>query len=255
MQQLQMEYFTLMSRQGINPEHLDYGVVEKHRSFLEQLAQVENCGVTVFDLCRFEHVFASYNFSSLFGYDMDAIATQGNEYFDSRIHPEDRLVLMRNGIDMFKFFFSVPKEERTHYKAINEYRILNREERYIRVIEQHQALEQDPAGNIWLALGVIDISPNQDPDAGMTSRIVNFRTGTVAFPVQNDPEAQLTRRETEVLRMIKDGKLSKEISDQMSISVHTVNTHRQRILRKLNASNSMEAVRYATDLGLLGGFG
>ncbi|MDR1880928.1 MAG: LuxR C-terminal-related transcriptional regulator, partial [Tannerellaceae bacterium] len=43
----------------------------------------------------------------------------------------------------------------------------------------------------------------------------------------------------------------KEISNQLCISVHTVNTHRQRILEKLDVDNSLEAVKYASALGLL----
>lgn len=250
---LEAEYFALMGRQAISPEDVDYGVLDRHTMFLEKLAQVENCAVTVFDLHRYTHVFASYNFTTLFGYDMDEIKEKGNEYFDSRVHPEDHIDLMRIGIRLFNFFFSVPKEERSHYKAINEYRILNQNNEYVRVIEQHQALEQDKKGNIWLALGVIDISPNQHQDAGVISRIVNYKTGEIVTPPIANAElpSHLTKREKEVLHMIRDGKLSKEISDDLSISVHTVNTHRQRILKKLNANNSMEAVRYALNLGLI----
>ncbi|RWX01688.1 LuxR C-terminal-related transcriptional regulator [Flavobacterium cerinum] len=36
-----------------------------------------------------------------------------------------------------------------------------------------------------------------------------------------------------------------------AISIHTVNTHRQRILVKLDADNAMEAVKKASALGLL----
>jgi DNA-binding CsgD family transcriptional regulator len=45
--------------------------------------------------------------------------------------------------------------------------------------------------------------------------------------------------------------LSKEISNVLSISLHTVNTHRQRFLEKLGANNSMEAVMFASRFGLL----
>jgi len=51
--------------------------------------------------------------------------------------------------------------------------------------------------------------------------------------------------------LVKDGFLSKEISDKLSISTHTVNTHRQRILEKLGVNNSMEAINYAAQLGLI----
>lgn len=38
---------------------------------------------------------------------------------------------------------------------------------------------------------------------------------------------------------------------RLFISVHTVNTHRQRILEKLGANNSIEAIAYALQLGLV----
>ncbi len=62
---------------------------------------------------------------------------------------------------------------------------------------------------------------------------------------------ELTKREKEILGLVKNGLLSKEISNKLSISVHTVNTHRQRFLEKLGANNSMEAVVFASKFGLL----
>ncbi len=44
---------------------------------------------------------------------------------------------------------------------------------------------------------------------------------------------------------------SKEISNQLASSVHTVNAHRQRILEKLNVDNSIETIRYVSHLGWL----
>ena len=41
------------------------------------------------------------------------------------------------------------------------------------------------------------------------------------------------------------------ISEQLRISVHMVNTYRQRIIEKLNVNNSLEAIRLAMRLGLL----
>jgi DNA-binding NarL/FixJ family response regulator len=51
--------------------------------------------------------------------------------------------------------------------------------------------------------------------------------------------------------MVRDGFLSKEISDKLTISLHTVNTHRQKILEKFDVNNSMEAVMLASKLGLI----
>ena len=60
----------------------------------------------------------------------------------------------------------------------------------------------------------------------------------------------MTNRELEVLRFMKKGLLSKEIAEALKISINTVNSHRQNILQKLKANNSIEAVNFAQRLGL-----
>jgi DNA-binding CsgD family transcriptional regulator len=122
----------------------------------------------------------------------------------------------------------------------------------LRVSEQHQVLELDASGNIWLSLGVIDVSPNQAL-TDVKSQIVNLHTGELIRLEYNDigGGVRLTTREKEILGMIGTGKLSKEISALLDISVHTVNTHRQRILEKLQADNSIEALQSAKLIGLI----
>lgn len=249
---LGMEYYELLGRQQFVAEHLDYSVLDRHRPALDMMSQVNNCGVTIFDMCRKEHVYTSYNFSEIFGYDLDSVSQQGNDYFNSRVHPDDFVGLMRNGILILKFFHGLRQEERSHYKLVNEYRIMGNEGRYIRVIEQHQALELDTYGNVWLTLGVIDISPDQTDLSGIKSQIFNYKTGRVVpLPATSEELVNLSKREREVLQLVKDGYLSKEISEKLFISVHTVNTHRQRIMEKLGANNSLEAIAYASRLGLM----
>ena len=130
--------------------------------------------------------------------------------------------------------------------------MLNARGRYVRLIEQHQFIELDKTGQIWLMLGVVDVSPNQEEFNGIKCQFLNFKTGQI-IPWETPPKAEyeLTKRELEILRLVKDGLLSKEISNKLSISLHTVNTHRQRFLEKLGANNSLEAVMFASKFGLL----
>ncbi len=55
----------------------------------------------------------------------------------------------------------------------------------------------------------------------------------------------LTARESEVVQLIAEGKISKEIADRLDISVNTVETHRTNIMRKLNIHTVGQLVRYA----------
>lgn len=226
----------------------DYSVLDRHIRQLTLLSKVSNSGITVFDMHTRRHVFTSYNFADLFHYDLDEIATADSAYFDSRIHPDDIEILRSNGVACMQYLMN-HKDVAQDAKLINEYRLLLGES-YVRVIEQFQVLEFDKAGDMWLSLSMLDISPNQHSDTGVNSRLLNYRTGEV-YPFLAADKPVLSEREREILSLIGQGKLSKEIADKLVISVHTVNTHRQRILEKLNADNSIEAVRYASRLGLL----
>jgi len=58
-------------------------------------------------------------------------------------------------------------------------------------------------------------------------------------------QPRLTRRQLEVLLLLAEGKTSGEIAEELNISVHTVRTHIQGILRTLGAANRLEAVSRA----------
>ena len=64
-------------------------------------------------------------------------------------------------------------------------------------------------------------------------------------------ENHLTRREMEIISLIADGLSSKEIAKQLSISMKTVETHRARIIKKLNVRNVAELIKKVISLGII----
>lgn len=55
----------------------------------------------------------------------------------------------------------------------------------------------------------------------------------------------LTARETEVLKLYVEGLINKEISDKLDISIRTVETHKNHIMRKLGLKSTVEMVKFA----------
>ena len=64
-------------------------------------------------------------------------------------------------------------------------------------------------------------------------------------------EEDLTTRELEVLRLIRDGYRNKQIADQLSIAETTVNFHIKNLVEKLGANDRTHAVTIALRRGLL----
>ena len=68
---------------------------------------------------------------------------------------------------------------------------------------------------------------------------------------KKEPFAQLTQREREVLALIADGQSNKEIANQLGIGVRTIETHRERIMRKLGIHTIAGLTRFAIMSGVV----
>ncbi len=67
------------------------------------------------------------------------------------------------------------------------------------------------------------------------------------------PADLLTLREREVLQLVAEGKTTKEIAGILEVSVKTAESHRIRVMTKLDVHNTASLVRYAMQRGLIFG--
>lgn len=72
-----------------------------------------------------------------------------------------------------------------------------------------------------------------------------------AFEDEGAGANALSARELEIIKLIKNGLSSKEISTELNISLKTVEVHRHNILKKLNLKNSAALVNYINESGLV----
>ncbi|MFN3917610.1 MAG: response regulator [Flavobacteriales bacterium] len=63
----------------------------------------------------------------------------------------------------------------------------------------------------------------------------------------------LTEREIEIIRLVCEGLSNKEIGEHLDISHRTVDTHRNNILKKIEANNTAGLIRFAMKNGLISG--
>lgn len=235
----------------MNKENLK--VWEKHRELIELLSKVNNSCVFVAELCV-SYWFLSNNFQIL-GYDSQIICSPEipSGYLETRIHPDDLIVLGATQSKLLEFIQTLPIEQRKDYKHIYECRLKNADGNYIRFIFQQQILELDKDGNPWLLFGVFDISPDTSPLEHVKLRVINYKTGEIVpfSIIEQESNIKLSGREKEILEMVRKGMLSKEISKRLFLSIHTVNKHRQNIMQKMDTNNVLEAIDYARKLGLL----
>ena len=160
---------------------------------------------------------------------------------ENLVHPDDLEVVRRIDKKVWEFLETLPEEEKLTYKYIYEMRVLDRG-KYVRMIYQMRILAFKDDN--FLGMGIIDLAPEQSANTSVRFQIKNCLTDEIVpFAIESATDVLLTPREREILALAKEGMFSKEISEKLNISIHTVNRHRQNILEKLQVDNMIEAIR------------
>lgn len=95
------------------------------------------------------------------------------------------------------------------------------------------ALETVARGELYLAPGI--------------SKTVLQRMGRAG----EDPYDRLTTRERQVLQLIAEGKTNREVAEALGLAVKTIDTHRTRLMRKLNIHDQTSLVKFALRRGIV----
>jgi len=99
-----------------------------------------------------------------------------------------------------------------------------------------QAIRTVTSGQSYLSPGITDTMIND------YAQRISDSDGS-AFSV-------LTNREREVLQLLAEGRTTKQIAEQLYVSVKTVETHRQHLMEKLDVRSVAELTKYAVREGL-----
>src|SRR5438876_1095744 len=100
------------------------------------------------------------------------------------------------------------------------------------VMDLVEAIQEVCRGNLYLSPGV-------------------SATVVEAYRSKKGPGDLLSPREREVLQLVAEGKTTKEIASLLGVSVKTAESHRTRVMQKLDIHETASLVRYAIRRGLI----
>ena len=211
---------------------MDKSIDQIAQEYLPYIKILEEAGsFAVFLLDRFGHYY----------YVTEYIEASQEIDIEKLVHPDDWEIVRRIDKKVWEFLDTLLEEEKLTYKYIYEMRVLDRG-KYVRMIYQMRILAFK--GDNFLAMGIIDIAPEQSANTSVRFQIKNCLTDEIVpFAIESATDTLLTPREREILALAKEGMFSKEISEKLNISIHTVNRHRQNILEKLQVDNMIEAMK------------
>lgn len=194
--------------------------------------------------------YVSKNFKTNLGLDAEKMATEGVPYWLGHHHPEDLPVWMQMLQDLMIYTLSeVPLEERKKLSYTWTFRVKTIEGNYVNLFEHLVPLELDPEGKpvIGLAHATI-IGDGEMLPLKCSVKKLNDNNEYETLLSKNYSQLLLsdgiTNRERDIIRLLALGNNTKQISEKLFISPHTVDTHRRNILKKLKVSSTGELVAY-----------
>jgi len=195
---------------------------------------------------KFEYI--SKNLSSCLGINPNDLKIHGMRYFWSRIHPEDIEVWLSAMNQLMEFTLSeIKPTDRSKANYTWNYRFKNGSDTYVNIVQNTTPLSFDLDMKPIIGLAhytVLDPKIKMQITASAKLLNANNEYETIYFNnfSQKLLKESISNRERDVIRLLVLNLTSKEISEKLNISSHTVDTHRRNILKKLKISSTGELV-------------
>ncbi|TXE17513.1 LuxR family transcriptional regulator [Psychroserpens burtonensis] len=195
-----------------------------------------------------EFEYISKNFKACLGLDSNELKTQGMRYFWSRIHPSDLEKWLKALNELMTFTLgNINEEDRYKANYTWNYRFKNAENVYVNLIQNTTPLAFDSQGKPIIGLAHYTVLHSKiKMDITASAKLLNNQNEYETLYFNNYGKKLLSEgisnRERDVIRLLVLDFSSKEISQKLNISPHTVDTHRRNILKKLNISSTGELI-------------
>ena len=177
--------------------------------------------------------------------DIQEIESIWEEELFAKLDADDVLQKHLLELQFFQFIKTIPFEHHKDYCVVSRLRIADSTTQKALLHKMFYFTNaNDKNVELALCLYYFDFL-NSSLHHGM---IINTSNGSVIHQTEDGNSAFLSVREKEILKLIQDGKRSKEIAELLFISINTVNRHRQNILEKLRVGNMTEACTMAVKL-------
>jgi DNA-binding CsgD family transcriptional regulator len=188
--------------------------------------------------------FVSQEIEDVMGYDP---AEFDIPFMNGKLHPDDRSWFLAFGSSIVDFFSHLPVEKLMKYKVRYDIRFRKKNGEYARILYQGMLLEHDDKGRFLRTLSThTDITYLKQQGRPVLSFIGMDGEPSYRDVASNnifiESKEELTNREKQVLKLLINGKFSKEISSILKISKQTVDTHRKNMLHKNHLSNTGELI-------------
>jgi PAS domain S-box-containing protein len=217
---------------------------EQHSSMLHALNFQSREIIFVSDVKNKRNMFCSQAVEKILGWTQKDFSDGGWGFALSLTHPEDTQDIVEH------FANEIERREKEkfvhdHIPIIYEYRKRNKKGDWLWVKSESLVLERDENGEVkYLITFTKDISKElRIRSTELTKKVKLDLSKNNNHAHKKQPVVHLSKREKEILDLLKTGLSTKEIADILSLKSTSVSTYRKSLMEKLKVKNTAELVQ------------
>lgn len=194
--------------------------------------------IFIYDCGENNILYVNNSFEILTGHKTNAFNL---DFLISIIHPDDLAYFFKCEERGLEFTNKLSFNEHFRYTLSYTYRIKNSKGDYIKIQQECQAIEVNTSGHLTKTFVTHKLlNKDSNDDSSKDYKIFDKLRG---FFIDEENSYNLSKRELEILTLIKAGYNSAEVAHQLNISKNTILTHRKNILAKTNSNSFIELLK------------
>ena len=222
---------------------------------LHETLMLRESALAVKDIKRMYYSCILGDVERVCGWSKDVFLSGGVDFFMSQIPAAELRGLEEMTRLITRYAATLNEERAKNFRAIFDYKLTRFDGTIRRIIQESVALKRDRKGNILFFLVLVSDISSLKRDRRQHLRLTDGNENLL-YEVDNmtgkyRPLEAISKRELEIIRLSGQNMTSNAIAERLFISPHTVNTHRQNMLRKFGMTDTMELINFLTVYRLL----
>lgn|GEM_PF-660405 len=229
--------------------------IQKYRE-MEAFLPTSSSFFIITDTPKQVYPYVSKNFEVNLGLDIKRMNTEGLPYWASHFHPDEVGTWVKMLADLMEFTMKeIPLEDRYKVCYTWNFRVRTSKGNYVNIHEHLTPLVLDQNGKpiVGVAFNTIFGSGQYMPIVATCKKLneageyETLLTRNYSHKMLSD---RLSNRERDIMRLLALQNTSKEIGQKLFISPLTVDTHRRKIIKKLNLKSTADLIGYYGNGGI-----
>ena len=201
-----------------------------------------------------EFIYLSPNTDFVHGYLREEIQKLGPVGFYDLLHPKDKEILFKEVFRDISIFLGTNKTvDYTDLKINYNYRVSQKDGSYKFLMNRFTPISVGEGNAPLIIVGTV-----RDITDIYTKKEIFCKIHTVnnskdivfqkTYPINDSiKDFGITQKEFDVIKLVHQGKSSKEIASDLNNSLETIHTHRKNIIKKLNVNSMIDVIVLAKD--------